>query len=346
MTIINRNKRPNRKYNFDGLDLDWEYPTQRGGEPMDKENFVELVKELRNDFKKYNLLLTSAIGAGKKTIDEAYNVRMLSRYLDYMHIMCYDYGGSWDKHVSANAPLHSDDALNVQSTIEYLIELGASPAKLVMGIPFYGRTFITTLAGDFGDATTDLNFQGPYTREDGFMGFNELCDILSNRSSQWTKTYDDRRQQGVARYHDAETGETKVVVYDSARSVATKTRFAVRHQLAGAMVWSVDTDDFMGDCDGEQAIYEDFGGVAGVHLQIPRRLNTNYPLLRTINEAMLVALDEMEQEKAVAESDGENEIPTGEEDDLLLVSGGNGIYFGSFSVVMLTVASGVLGILI
>lgn len=33
-----------RKYDFNGFDLDWEFPAKRGGLPEDKENFVTLVK--------------------------------------------------------------------------------------------------------------------------------------------------------------------------------------------------------------------------------------------------------------------------------------------------------------
>ena len=38
--------------------------------------------------------------------------------------------------------------------------------------------------------------------------------------------------------------------YDNERSIRVKTEYAWDEGLAGVMTWSIDTDDFRGDCNG------------------------------------------------------------------------------------------------
>lgn len=222
----------------------------------------------------------------------------------------YDYGGAWDRQVTANAPLKGQGILNVEHTIDYLIKLGAAPTKIVLGLPFYGRTFVTKLDGEFGDPASEIGFQGVYTKENGFMGYNEICVLLSDRTSGWKRSYSVELSQAVARYRDEVTNETRVAVFDSSRSIARKIKFAMSRNLAGAMIWSIDTDDFLGDCDIDDDTFADFKPIPGVTLNLPKRVETNFPLLRTINEAMVVALDEIAQE-AQLPRDEDNEIPHG-----------------------------------
>lgn len=284
-------------YGFDGLDLDWEYPTQRDGKPEDRDNFSKLVMELKSALKKHDLLLTSAIGAPPKIIDQAYDIKLLSNHLDYLHIMCYDYHGAWDKKVGPNAPLTSDDHLDVEFTIEHLLKLGASPGKIVLGLPFYGRSFI-----EHADGTADeTGFQGPYTRENGFLGYNEVCSVVKNGT--WDLSWDTKTAQAYARQSVPEKSDTKVIAYDTSRSIANKVRFGVRQDLAGFMVWSLDTDDFLGKCSLDKDTYADFGNIEKYNQVLKSRTNKNFPLLRTINEAATIASDEWEKDR-----DSENEV--------------------------------------
>ncbi|XP_063623043.1 acidic mammalian chitinase-like [Cydia splendana] len=98
---------------FDGLDLDWEYPAQRGGADTDKEQFVTLVKELKEAFAAKSYLLTAAVAVTQSNIDLSYDVTGLNEYLDYFHLMLYDFYGSWNTETGVNAPLYAqltDDA--------------------------------------------------------------------------------------------------------------------------------------------------------------------------------------------------------------------------------------------
>ena len=107
------------------------------------------------------------------------------KYLDFVHIMCYDYHGKWDRKTGHNAPLYArpeekgqDLFLNVEYTLNYLFKKGAKPEKTVLGVPLYGRSFSLMNPHDhyMGSKAKTTSFQGPYTREDGFLGYNEICE--------------------------------------------------------------------------------------------------------------------------------------------------------------------------
>ena len=94
-----------KAYDFDGIDIDWEYPNKDNTRPDDKKNFVLLLQTLKRRLEEEGLLLTVALGASKFRVQESYEVAAISQHVDFINLMTYDLRGVWDKKTGINAPL-------------------------------------------------------------------------------------------------------------------------------------------------------------------------------------------------------------------------------------------------
>ena len=174
------------------------------GLPSDKQNFVTLLSELRQAFDQIQsrrLMMTAAVSAGKATIDKAYDVPSMNRYLDFINVMTYDFHGWFPKHhyTGHNSPLyalpeeeadpdHPGHNMNTDFAMRYWIQLGAEPSKLLMGMAGYGRGFVLEDPSNHGFyAPANGPIDGAmYTAAAGFWGYNEFCEKMQTEFNQWT----------------------------------------------------------------------------------------------------------------------------------------------------------------
>lgn len=239
-------------HNFDGIDFDWQYPTLRGGVAADRENFISLLSELRGALDAVGLILTVGVSAVKTSIDSAYDIPSMAQYVDLVNLMTYDFYGAWDPFTQHQSGLYAypgdtgDSIYLTQNfSVNYWIEGGMPSTKITLGIPLFARCWSLdseTVNGYYAPAQNP-GPAGPYTQTPGLLGYNELCDLINKNS--WPVLV----AEGCNEPYTYSAAYQKIwCSFENHDSVAIKAQYAKDNNLAGLMVWSLETEDFHGYC--------------------------------------------------------------------------------------------------
>lgn len=232
-----------RRYDLDGIDIDWEYPgidwADIDASPKDKENFTFLLKELRSALDTLeadrHLMLTIAAGCDSYFIEHT-EMDRIAPLLDYVSLMTYDMRGCGDTVTGHHTNLLPASSglprayRSVEHSVNIFHKAGVPLDKIVIGIAFYSRmwTKVTSnsnhglwqkseVPGNYGPTYGEISAQ--YLGKNGFVRYwDEICH--------------------APYLFDGET----LISYDDESSIREKIAYVQKHKLAGIMYWEHSCD--------------------------------------------------------------------------------------------------------
>ncbi|XP_062538315.1 chitinase-like protein 3 [Armigeres subalbatus] len=270
------------QYQLDGVDLDWEFP---GSCCKNRMHFSQLLHEIRREYQREHrtYILSVAVAAPAIIAYMSYDVREINSYADYVNIMTYDYHfySPDTPQTGLNAPLfrrpdeHSIfGTMNINTSVHYWLSQGLEKSKIIIGLPTYGHSFqlLNAFNTRIGAPATSYGRTGMI----GYASYSEIC---------WFR----RHNIYVHQVYDVDScspylyAGTEWISYEDERSLECKANWIKANGFGGAMIFSLNTDDFGQYC-AENAIFSDDGGT-GLGANAPRE-SSSFPLLRKIHSIL------------------------------------------------------------
>ncbi len=236
------------KNNFDGIDLDYEgFAFVDGNTSWSKTapRWVALVKELSVALHAKNKLLSVSTPYlyDPKEKQKGYFVYAwsdIASSIDRLRIMTYDY--------SVAKPGPMGPLSWTEKTIQYAISI-MSASKVYVGLPGYGRDWITSvngkcptsappgLIGGAKAATFKMNYTAAKAAIDGAIPtYNEQ---FGEATYNYTQTYNGLSATGASTVCTV----NRTVWYQNARSFAARMALVGKYRLGGAAMWTLGMED-------------------------------------------------------------------------------------------------------
>ena len=219
-------------FNADGIDLDWEYPGISGypGHSYkleDRENFTDLIIQLRKYMKKDHIL-SFAAGASYRFFENSIEWDKVMPLVNNVNLMTYDFYGSGSTKTGHHTALSSNEFQNrsAESSIKALINLGVNPKKIFIGGAFYIKTF-----KNVENINNGLNQNADWNRSYNQLSFE---DVRSNFNFYW---------DSLAKSPYAYDSINKIfATFDDHKSIKLKSQYALDKKLGGIMFWQLMND--------------------------------------------------------------------------------------------------------
>ncbi len=230
------------QHKLDGVDIDWEYPTQSadnetGCDPDDTKNFNLVLKELRETLGTSKIISYASSSSHPEYVDWATAIH----YIDYVNVMTYDMGAAPKGH---NSPLHKGERFTHSSwdeAVQKHVKYHVPKNRQVMGVPFYGKAEKNPSDADkvFVDSKGKLGYSIKYKDIVPVLQDGKYMGVVLNRKLH--RVWDTR---SMVPFLADDTGRN-FLSYDDPESVAAKGAYVVTNGHLGAMFWEYrsDTDD-------------------------------------------------------------------------------------------------------